>query len=975
MNEFVVGIRKHNNIGYIASAYFAKKKNDNFYIITEPVTQSVVEKRPDEFCEIKRKIVKIIDAYSDNNLTIFFSKKKVNSFEFIKNIDYNYTKLRIRPFISKYLFKLFEILKDTNIKIFHKPDGYNTIYIEDLINVRREPAKTIFNIKRTNKGTKYFLSAKHLGKEINLTNKATIVLSYEPCLLILDNNLYFFHDIDAKKLFPFFNKKFIFIPLSSERKWFENFAVKAINKYDVKTEGFKFTHIQPEAKTVLVLEKDWKNRYVFNLNFVYDKFSFKPNNTNKYVVKFDIDEFCFRKFQRDFEQENQKKSYLYEIGLEKLSDSGFVIKQKFDDVIQQQYAMINWLSENQKLFVNENIKVKQSFFKKNYFIGKIKQNITVETRNDWFDIYGTFTFGKFEIPFLHLRNNIINEQKEFKLPDDTIFIIPEEWFAKYSNIFIFAKENQDKISLKKYYFNAVKQAEKKIKGLDKEVYKNLEKISSENYEQTDIPKEIKAKLRPYQKEGFAWLYLMQQNNFGACLADDMGLGKTLQTITLLQKTINERRKKPIEKIQENKSDLFDFQEDNNFASKPSLVICPVSLIHNWENELKKFSPNLKVLIYHGYKRHAKIKYIKNNDIILTGYGIVRNDIEIFKKIDFLYAILDESQFIKNPNSKTHKAINFLVSEHKLILTGTPVENSLLDLWSQMNFINDGILGDLKFFKSNFLQAIEKENNESRHDKLKKLIKPFIMRRLKEEVAKDLPPLTEQIISCNMTEEQATVYEQEKSKIRNKLIEQIDTGKQQNSSLLIIQALTQLRQIANHPKLTNKDYKYKSGKFNDAVQTIETLIAEKHKVLIFSSFVKHLQLFADYFEEKKFRYSMLTGKVRNRKAVIDDFQNNAEIRLFLISIKAGGTGLNLTEADYVMILDPWWNPAVERQAINRAHRIGQDKKVMVYKYITKNTVEERIKIMQEKKQLLSDSLITTESPLTDLSVEKIMDLLK
>jgi SNF2 family DNA or RNA helicase len=440
----------------------------------------------------------------------------------------------------------------------------------------------------------------------------------------------------------------------------------------------------------------------------------------------------------------------------------------------------------------------------------------------------------------------------------------------------------------------------------------------------------------------------------------------------LTKTINDVKIEIKKQFRETANLQQNVFEDIRIQRRPSLIVVPISLIHNWENEIMKFSPFLKILKYRGNKRERKIKSFDKYDVIITGYGIVRNDIDLLCEYQFLYVILDESQFIKNPTSQAFKAVKQLKSDYKLVLTGTPVENSLSDLWSQMDFLNEGILGNFNFFKDNFINIIEKNNDDQRADRLKKMIQPFILRRTKDEVAKDLPALNEQTVYCEMSEEHTKFYESEKSKIRNKLLEQIETGAF-DTAIPVLQALTQLRQAANHPKLIEQDYEGDSGKFGEVILDIENLIAENHKILIFSSFVKHLKLFVEYFEQKSYKYSLLTGKTTDREKVIDEFQSDPENRIFLISIKAGGTGLNLTQADYVMILDPWWNIAVELQAVNRAHRIGQDKKVMVYRYISKKTVEEKIQKLQEKKLILAESFITTENPLKNLSKENLISL--
>ena len=360
------------------------------------------------------------------------------------------------------------------------------------------------------------------------------------------------------------------------------------------------------------------------------------------------------------------------------------------------------------------------------------------------------------------------------------------------------------------------------------------------------------------------------------------------------------------------------------------------------------------------------------DLIITTYGTIRNDYELLANVCFNYLILDESQNIKNSGSKTYQAVCEIQAKHRLVLTGTPIENSLTDLWSQLNFLNPGLLGSLQFFKKEYIQPIEKMNDEEKQKQLYRMISPFILRRTKEQVAKDLPPLTEHIRFCQMTEEQSKIYEEQKSLIRNSLLENIEKQGIEKTTFLALQGLTRLRQLANHPALYNFP-DADSGKFNEVIQSMENLMAEHHKVLIFSSFVTHLKLFQTEFEKRHWDYCLLTGQTQNREGVIHEFQSNNRKRIFLISLKAGGVGLNLTSADYIFILDPWWNPAAENQAINRAHRIGQDKKVFVYRFITEDTIEEKIQVLKERKTALADQFITTNNPFQSISKEEMVEL--
>jgi SNF2 family DNA or RNA helicase len=331
--------------------------------------------------------------------------------------------------------------------------------------------------------------------------------------------------------------------------------------------------------------------------------------------------------------------------------------------------------------------------------------------------------------------------------------------------------------------------------------------------------------------------------------------------------------------------------------------------------------------------------------------------------------------VKNPSSKTYKSVLKLNSKYKLVLTGTPIENSLSDLWSQMNFLNKGMLGNLAFFRRYFITPIEKHNKKEPQEKLQILIRPFILRRTKEEVAKDLPPLMEQVVLCEMAGSQQKTYEREKSIIRNSILSSMEENGVNKSAMIILQGLTKLRQLANHPQLLENSTEAESGKFEEIFLMLENLMAEKHKVLIFSSFVKHLELLKTKIEQNQWKYSMLTGQTSNRGEVIRQFQEEPDNRIFLISLKAGGVGLNLTGADYVFIIDPWWNPAAENQAISRAHRIGQKKHVFVYRFITENSIEEKIQLLQGRKNSLAEQFINSNNLLQEVTKDEILDLLK
>jgi SNF2 family DNA or RNA helicase len=476
-------------------------------------------------------------------------------------------------------------------------------------------------------------------------------------------------------------------------------------------------------------------------------------------------------------------------------------------------------------------------------------------------------------------------------------------------------------------------------------------------------------MRQYQSDGLNWLNFLQTSGLGGCLADDMGLGKTIQTLALLQ---HNKENFTSEVRIENNAELSLFGSSETRLT--SLLIVPASLIYNWENEKIRFVPGMKVCSYKGNQRKKSTSYFKDFDIILSSYHTIRQDIDLISSFSFHYIILDESQVIKNPASMLYRTVTMLKSQFKLVLTGTPVENSLTDLWTQLNFVNPGLLGELAFFRREFAKPIEKLGDDEKELKLRKIIQPFILRRTKEMVARDLPPVTDQTVFCDMTDEQYKVYDEEKSYVRNSILKSIASTGIEKSAIVVLQGLMKLRQLSNHPVMANDEYAFGSGKFETVLQDIQSVIAEGHKILVFSSFVKHLDLYAEELRSKRIRFAMLTGASTNREKIVNSFQLDPENKIFLISLKAGGVGLNLTAADYVFILDPWWNPASEMQALNRAHRIGQDKSVFVYRYITSNSIEEKIVRLQEKKSKLADIFISSNNPLKDIDIKEILNII-
>jgi len=427
----------------------------------------------------------------------------------------------------------------------------------------------------------------------------------------------------------------------------------------------------------------------------------------------------------------------------------------------------------------------------------------------------------------------------------------------------------------------------------------------------------------------------------------MGLGKTVQVLAYLQSQ-RELRAERSSSIEEHS------------RSATTLLIVPKSPIANWQRESERFTPSLRFLEYVGNFRNKDTSAFNDYDVILTTYGTMLRDFELLRKYEFDHIILDESQAIKNPLAKSAKAARLLHGNHRIVLTGTPVENNTFEFWSQFAFLNPGLLGNMDYFKREFANPIESGGDEESAALLRKLVYPFILRRTKEQVAPELPPRTERIVYTDMIPAQKKLYSQTREKYRAELLGLIESDGIQDVRLKILKGLLRLRQIAIHPALVEKSYRGEAPKFEVLFDTLETLQAENHKALIFSQFVETLRLVKKELGVRKIKYVYLDGQTSNRQARIDQFQTDPSYPFFLISLKAGGVGLNLTAADYVIHLDPWWNPAVEMQASDRAHRIGQDKPVFVYKIIARDTVEEKILQLQEKKRALVKSIIATEA---------------
>ena len=493
----------------------------------------------------------------------------------------------------------------------------------------------------------------------------------------------------------------------------------------------------------------------------------------------------------------------------------------------------------------------------------------------------------------------------------------------------------------------------------KEIVNNLNQEMIE--EENEIPEKLNAELRYYQKIGYNWLLTLDKYKMGGILADDMGLGKTIQVLAIILQYVEECKIKKEER-------------------KTSIVISPSSLTLNWLGEARKFAPDLKVNVINGNteERKEKIENLDKYDLIITSYDLVKRDIEKYKEKDYIfrYAITDEAQYLKNSNTQNAKAVKKINAISKFALTGTPIENSLAELWSIFDFVMPGYLFTYKKFKQTYETPIVKENDEKALNKLKMLIEPFVLRRTKKEVLKELPEKTITVLNNEMEEEQKNIYLSYLMQAKEEVSNEIDIKGFNGSQIKILAALTRLRQICCHPGLFIENYKGESSKLNQCMDLIEEGVKAGHKILIFSTYTSMFEFLEDKLYKMDIKYFKLTGgtKVSKRIEMVDEFNENPEIKVFLISLKAGGTGLNLTGADMVIHYDPWWNLSAENQATDRAYRIGQKNNVQVYKLITNNSIEEKIYELQEKKSKLAENMLSTKTTfVSKLSKDEIMNL--
>jgi hypothetical protein len=843
------------------------------------------------------------------------------------------TKALIAEYLHPKLHKLFAEANSNPFLFYlnnHKP--FTTANLQQTAIVA-DYIKPYFKIVNQKNGVEVTCYTKINGQPVNVAaNECSSAL-----LFFFHNHFYLWQKPeDASIVEKFIKKEKLIIDKTDWPKQLVDFVLPLLKDYHVEFDSLLIKEVKegdPEKKLLLQEKGDY---LVFQPLFSYKGFEIKPGGKDEVIIPEDDKVIIVRR--------NKEKEIAFIKELE-LLHSQFIRAENLQNLALKGNDVLknNWFF----LFIDamQEMKVPVYGFDalKNFRFNTARPHtkIHISSNTDWFDARVDIVFGDQKVTISDVKKALSNHQQFVPLNDGTLGVLPEEWIKKYSLLFSIGESKSNQLRLSKYHVSVIDELyeNRNEEELIIRLEEKYEQLRSFNYiKEIPVPGNLDQILRPYQVHGLHWLNYLHEINWGGILADDMGLGKTVQALSFLQY----------------------FKEHNNKLN--ALVVCPTTLMFNWENEIKKFTPQLTYHIHHGGDRaHNKEELLQYN-VVITTYGTLRSDIKLLMEIPFDYAVLDESQAIKNPSSKVTRAACLLNAKHRLCMSGTPLQNNTFDIFAQMNFLNPGMLGSVEFFRQEFAMPIDKFGEKEKKEHLRKLLFPFILRRTKEQVAKDLPEKTETILFCEMEDEQRKIYDAYRNDYRDKILGTIEMQGIQKSQLTILQGLMKLRQICDSPAILNEDEKYPnhSIKLDELTREITENIGD-HKALVFSQFLGMLALIKGKLKELNVKFEYFDGSTvaTERERAIQSFQNDETCRVFLISLKAGGVGLNLTAADYVYIVDPWWNPAVEQQAIDRTHRIGQTKNIFAYRMICKDTIEDKIIQLQEKKRTLAKDLIADD----------------
>lgn len=965
---------------------FANRVEDmgDFFQSTGRYTGENIEVHP-----VVEEVLPYMMKYDIPSLFHQFGRKKYkDERDFLQRIEEGYIRENIRPYIDSYVVRIIDRLADAGFPVFRKSGRLDNYYKSQRLLLQPVFLRAVLRFERTGDFTHYILRLTD-GKQMFYPGDYSMeIISRQPCRVLCGQQLFRFpEEFDGQRLLPFLQKREVMIPKANEQLYFRKFILKNIRHEEIEVEGFEVIHREVEKKAVLSLEREITGWPVLVLEYRYGNQWVPAWSGRRALVELHIDgeRYAFYKVNRDKCWEGQQEKLLGGLELENFAVGCFrpegLSFELSETETEQEKATgnrvcrkawirtVDWIRRYQSELQRLGIGITQKALRQNYYTGDYQMDLAVSEGTDWFELKAVVLLDDgTRIPLLRFREHILSGNREYILDDGRVFFIPEEWFSRYSGVLLFATAKREMMILHRSQYML----------LEKVQVTTVPEKPADWAENIAYPRDLKAVLRPYQRLGYEWLYHLYRENLGGCLADDMGLGKTLQVIVLLlkyrQETVRQDLNWRMPVIGQQLS-LFGSLQEKELPKETEagqedyhtcLVVVPASLVHNWKNELHRFAPSLTVTVYAGQNRHTLRPYLQRSDVVIVTYHTLRNDIDYFGRLSFGIVVADEVQVLKNPESQLHRAVLRIRGKWFYALSGTPIENSLSDLWAVMNLVNRDMLGSHHFFKKHFVKPILADFGGPANMALQKMIAPYLLRRTKEEVLADLPELTSALVICEPEEEQRKIYEEEQSRVRNYILDKREAQEGLRNDFMVLKALIRLRQMANHPRLADSAYGGDSGKFREIFRMLTDVLAAGHKVLVFSSFVKYLEMVAEEMKRLGWDYAMLTGATIGREQEIDRFNREPQCRIFLISLKAGGVGLNLTQADYVFILDPWWNPAAENQAVSRAHRMGQKQAVFVYRFITAGTLEEKILAIQRRKQQLADTIITpsTAIPLTD-----------
>jgi hypothetical protein len=765
--QVVYSLLSHECLGYLFEV-FVVQLNDKGQLTWE--YQTLTTRNFHEFAhsldERDEAAVKLVEGMKPAAIFEKFNTSKRKTMEefFLKTFDVEKGEKEIQEavhvVVEKRRAQIFELICPDKTLFIMGNDGNP---MRQSVEIQDEAVEVLFHFMRNEENTHYFPTLKYKGNKLEFQYKEALILCDDPAWMLLNQKLYHFKpQLEGKKLRAFLNKKFVVIPRNMEEDYFRKFVKAMVARYPVHAKGFEITNTEKNCQYLLSygpitpkFDEEEKvsskkaleaaDRWQFVLSFQYGNNRFPWDGLSAEAnVLFEKkgDSYAFQKIMRSLAKEKRAFQSLKSMGLPMEADGRATISRS--DAVQ-------WLTAHKQDLDQGAFTVhfKGDGSAPRYFLGKPEIKIRIGEKLDWFDVQAVISFGTFQIPFLKIRQLILQKKKEFHLPDGSIAIIPDNWFHDYQDLFYFSetRPGEDGVFLRRQHFQLIQEWENQELVKTNLRTKTLNDLKLETKE-FPIPKNFKGTLRPYQLEGYRWMRTRQAAGLGACLADDMGLGKTVQTLCLLQ----------------------SLKEQGEIL--PSLLVMPTSLLYNWEMEAKKFTPQLRVLVYSGPQREKLKAQIGKVDLILCSFGMVRSDIDWFEKQAFSYVILDESQAIKNPLANITKAVQKLNAKFRLVMTGTPLENSTMDLWSQMNFVNTGLLGTQRYFKDHFQIPIEKKADGDQKKRLYFLIKPYLLRREKRQVAADLPEKMESITYCTMSDEQERLYDKTKSFYRDVLLKQI-----------------------------------------------------------------------------------------------------------------------------------------------------------------------------------------------------------